>query len=228
MDYRKYFDPLIKSVEGHKEETYNDSNGNATIGTGMNLEDPTIQGLMSLRGIDHNEVKAGTRTIASHELEDIHNAYLGTREKLVRGKVGGDLFDTLQPNEKAAIMSLGYQSLNNIGPGLTGHLASGDKPNAIKEMLLGTNASKDPGILSRRLQEAQTYDTDPVSFGSAFKIMNDDEKRQLAEIIGKTKNENTRKELMDKYGSYLGTTQPKQEFGKLNKLFNRTAGIPEK
>ena len=220
-EYRKYFDPLIKSVEGHSDEAYDDSNGNPTIGPGMNLNDPTIQGLMSVRGIDHNEVRSGLRTVASEDLDGIHNDYLGSREKLVRDKFGGDLYDTLQPNEKAAIMSLGYQSLNNIGPGLTGHIASGDKPNVVREMLLNTNAKKDPGILSRRLQEAQTYDQDPVSFGSAFKIMSDEEKQQLAEILGKTKNEHTRKELMDKYGSYLGTTQPKQEFAKLGKLFSK-------
>jgi GH24 family phage-related lysozyme (muramidase) len=219
-DYRKYFDPLIKSVEGHSNDSYSDSNGNPTIGAGMNLNDPTIQGLMSLRGIDHNDVKSGNRSIANDELADIQNAYLGSREKLVRNKVGGDLYDTLQPHEKAAIMSMGYQSLNNLGPSLSGHLASGDKPNAIKEMLLNTNAKKDPGILSRRFQEAQTYDSDPVSFSSAFKIMSDDEKKQLADILGKTKNENTRKELLDKYGSYLGTTQPKQDFSKLTKLIN--------
>lgn len=221
-NYRDYFDPLIKNVEGHSQESYDDSKGNSTVGTGLNLEDPTVQGLMAVRGINPDEIKSGSRTLASEDLNDIHNDYLNSREKLVRNKLGGDLYDTLQPHEKAAMMSLGYQSLNNLGPNLTGQLASGDKVNAIREMILNTNKDSDPGILSRRMQEAQTYSGDPVTFSSVFKIMTPEEKKQLGDILNKTQNENTKKELVDKYGTYLGLTQPKQEFSKLNKLF--TAG----
>jgi GH24 family phage-related lysozyme (muramidase) len=221
MDYRKYFDPLIKQVEGHQTEAYQDSKGNSTIGTGLNLEDPTVQGLMAVRGINHEDIKSGNRSLANDELNDIHDAYLNSREKLVRNKVGSDLYDTLQPHEKAAVMSMGYQSLNNLGPNLVGQLASGDKVNAIKEMILNTNKDKDPGILSRRLREAETYSGDPVTFNSTFKIMSPEEKQQLVDILNKTQNENTKKELMDKYGVSLGAVQPKTEFPKLSKLFNK-------
>lgn len=217
-DYRKLFDPLIKNVEGHKEDVYSDTKGKATVGTGLNLDDGTIQGLMKVRGIEPAEVKSGTRRLASDELSDIHNSYLNDRERLVKDRLTPELFDGLKPNEKAAIMSMGYQSLNNLGPNLTGAIASGDKIAAIREMILNTNKDQDPGILSRRLQEAEMYGG-PLDFSSAFKVMSPEEKKKILEILEKTQNEHTRQELSAKYRPYLDSVQ-KSEFLKLNKLLN--------
>lgn len=219
-DYRQYFDPLIKSVEGHSDDVYADQKGNATVGTGLNLEDGTVQGLMKMRGYDVDEVKSGKRNIASEDLDSIHNSYLDDRERLVKGRMGNDLYETLQPHEKAAMMSMGYQSLNNLGPTLTGAIAGNDKIAAIREMVLNTNKDKDPGILRRRMQEAELYGG-PLDFSSAFKVMSPEEKQQLTSIIEKTKNEHTRQELMDKYGPYLNDAPAKQAF---SKLFPKLAG----
>lgn len=221
-EYRKFFDPLIKNVEGSSDSSYTDSNGNPTVGQGLNLNDPTVQGLVAMHGYDPEDVKAGNRSIASEDLNSIQNSYLNGREKLVANKIGPDLYNTLAPNEKAAVMSMGYQSLNNLGPALTGHLASGDKPNAIKEMILNTNADNDPGILSRRMQEAQTYSPDPVTFSSAFKIMSLEEKQKLNDIINSAQNENVRQDLQTKYGPYINQEYSKPDFSRLNKLFNLT------
>lgn len=219
-EYRKFFDPLIKSVEGHSDDVYADQKGNATVGTGLNLEDGTVQGLMKMHGYDPEEVKSGKRQIASDDLNSIHNSYLDDRERLVKGKMGPDLYETLQPHEKAAMMSMGYQSLNNLGPTLTGAIASGDKLAAMREMILNTNKDKDPGVLRRRMEEAQLYGG-PLDFTSTFKVMSPEEKKQLTSIIEKTQNENTRQELMDKYGSYLNDAPEKQQF---TKLFSKIAG----
>lgn len=219
-DYRQYFDPLIKDVEGHSNDVYSDSKGKSTVGTGLNLDDGTVQGLMKMRGYDPAEVKAGTRNIASEDLSGIHDAYINDREKLVSGKMGPDLYNTLQPHEKAAMMSMGYQSLNNLGPALTGAISGNDKIAAIREMVLNTNKDQDPGVLSRRMKEAELYGG-PLDFASAFKVMSPEEKQKLSKIIEKTQNENTRKELQDKYGPYLNTGPEPQQF---LKLFNRSAG----
>lgn len=219
-EYRKYFDPLIKSVEGHSDDVYADSKGNSTVGTGLNLEDGTVQGLMKIRGYDPEEVKSGRRQIASADLDGIHNSYLDDRERLVKGRMGPDLYETLQPHEKAAMMSMGYQSLNNLGPSLTGAIAGNDKIAALREMILNTNKDKDPGILRRRMQEAELYGG-PLDFSSAFKVMSPDEKKQLMSIIEKTQNEHTRQELVEKYGPYLNDIPAKQQF---SKLFPKIAG----
>lgn len=222
-DYRKYFDPLIKNVEGHKEDVYKDHNGNHTVGTGLNLGDHDVQNLMKIRGIDPEEVKSGTRKLASVEMDDLQNAYLGKREGLVRDKLGKDLYDILPPHKKAAVMSMGYQSLNNIGPNLTQSIAGDDPIGTIREMLLNSNKEQDPGILSRRMQEAQTFSGDPVTFSSAFKAMTYAEKQKLNDILNKAQNENVRAELMQKYGSYLSNEPEKPQF---NKLFPRQASKP--
>lgn len=214
-DYRSYFDPLIKKVEGESQDTYLDSKGNHTVGTGLNLNDETVQGLMNIRGIDPEQVRSGERKLASEELNDIHNQYLDKREALVRDKVGKDLYDTLKPHEKAAVMSMGYQSLNNLGPVLTGRMATDDKIGAMREMILNTNADKDPGILRRRLEEAELYGG-PLEFTSTFKTMSPEEKQGLLGIIDKLQNENVKQEMMNKYGSYLNEAKPTQ----FNKLQN--------
>lgn len=177
---------------------------------------------MHLRGIDPEAVRSGQRKLASEELDDIHNQYVGKREGLVRNQIGSDLYDTLKPNEQAAIMSMGYQSLNNLGPNFTGHLASDDKIGALREMILNTNKDQDPGILRRRLREAELYGG-PLDFSAAFKTMNSEEKKQLRNIMDKIQNENTKKEMLDKYGSYVNETQPVQ-FNKLQKALNVKIG----
>lgn len=222
MDYRKYFDPLIKAVEGHRAEAYEDHKGNPTIGTGLNLEDADVQGLMRIRGIDPELVKSGERQLASEELDDVHNAYIGKREGLVRNKLGGDLYDQLQPHEKAAIMSMGYQSLNNLGPNLANAIASGDKIGAMREMILNTNRDKDPGILSRRLQEAETYGG-PLDFSSVFKTMSPTEISELQAQIEKLKNENVKQEMLKRYGPYLNQPAP-VKLDKLQQILNPKIG----
>lgn len=214
---RNLFNNFIKKVEGYKEEPYDDIMGNPTIGTGLNLNDSEVQGLMQIRGIDPEHVKSGQRKMANDELGDIHKQYVDKRERLVRDKVGGDVYDTLKPNERAALMSMGYQSLNNIGPNLSGHIASGDPIGAMREILLNTNKEQNPGILKRRFEEAELYGG-PLDFTSVFKTMTPEEKKMLLDTFGKLENDNVKQEVIGKYGSYLGTPQPSQ-FNKLKKLF---------
>lgn len=215
-DFKSLFNPLIKDVEGFREEPYEDINKNLTIGAGLNLNDEDVRGLMNLRGHDPEMVKAGQLRLSPQELDEIQDAYVQKREPLVRERLGRDLYETLQPHEKAAIMSMGYQSLNNIGPNLTGRIAEGDKIGAMREMILNTNKQKEPGILVRRLKEAELYGG-PLDFTQTFQTMNEHEKRQVRELLNAIENENTRKEVLQKYGSYVGETQPTQ-FNKLMKL----------
>jgi GH24 family phage-related lysozyme (muramidase) len=195
---------------------YEDSKGVPTVGHGFNLDDEENQGIMKMHGIDPAEVKAGKRGLASEETEAIRDSILARKEQLVRGKMGSDFFDLLPPNKKAALMSMGYQSLNNLGPNLRNRMAQGDEIGAIREMILNTNADADPGILKRRLKEAELYGG-PLDFSGTFKTLSSEEKQKIVEIINKTQNEHTKKELIEKYGPYLGL---KQEPLKLFKLAN--------
>lgn len=205
-DYNSLFDDLIKKVEGHKEDVYTDSRGVPTIGTGLNLKDDTVRGLMQLRNYDPDEVIGGKRKVDPNDLQEIQKAYVQKREPMVRERLGNDLFETLAPNEKAAIMSMGYQSLNNIGPNLQNYIASGDKIGAVREMILNTNKHKSPGIFSRRLQEAEMFS--PQDFQDSFQTLTPEEKQFVRSMIEGVDNEHTKKELMAKFGEYIQERKP--------------------
>lgn len=217
-DSRKLFNDFITKVEGFKNEPYEDSYGTPTIGPGMSLKDDDIRGLMSVHGYDPDEVIQQKRSISSDVLNDIHNRYVDKREPLIQGKVGKDLYDQLKPNQRAALMSMGYQSLNNIGPNLTGYIASDDPVGAIREIVLNTNKKDSPGILKRRFEEAELYGG-PLDFSAAFKTMTPEEKKQLMDGLSKIENENTRQEVLAKYRPYLQDTKPVQ-FNKLQKMID--------
>lgn len=222
-EFKKLFNDLIRKVEGHKEEPYVDTTGNPTIGTGLNLNDHDVRGLLNIRGIDPEQVKTGQRRMVASELDDVQKHYVDKREKLVRDKLGPDLYDQLPPHQKASIMSMGYQSLNNIGPNLTSYIAGNDPIGAIREMVLNTNKHKDPGILKRRFEEAEMFGG-PLDFSAAFKTMTPEEKRQMREMFDKIENEHSRNEVNQKYGSYLAEPKP-QQFTKLQKLMTGKIGF---
>jgi GH24 family phage-related lysozyme (muramidase) len=214
-EYKKILKPFLREIEGFESEPYQDSKGNPTIGAGLNLNDPEVRGLMQLRNIDPDQVIQREMLPTEDDLDQIKDSYLDRRETLVKDKLG-PAYDTLPEHKKAAIMSLGYQSLNNIGPSLTGYVSEDDNIGAIKEMILQTNKDKDPGTLIRRLREAELYGG-PVDFSSSFKVMNNEEKNQLMELIGNIKNEHTKKQMLEKYSPYLNENKPKL-FNKINKL----------
>lgn len=216
-EYKRYAKPLLKDVEGFETNPYPDQKGHSTIGVGMKLSDPDIRGIMQLRNIDPDQVERGEISLTEEQLDDINDAYLDKREPLVKSKLG-PVYDTLPDNKKAAMMSMGYQSLNNLGPSLTGYLSSDDNIGAIKEMLLRTNKDKDPGTAVRRLKEAELFGG-PLDFSSSFNAMSQEEKKHLLELIGGIKNENTKKEMLEKYSPYLQEAKPKL-FNKINKMLS--------
>lgn len=204
---------LIKDVEGFNPNVYKDSEGNPTIGAGLKLTDPDVRGIMNLKGIDPDEVISGNRKMSEHELEDIHTSYLPKREALIKNRIDGDLYESLPPHQKAAILSMGYQSLNNLGPKLMGRVADSDAIGAMREMILGTNKQRDPGILRRRFKEAEMYGG-PSDFSQTFQTFTPEEKANLKYILDDIENPHTKKELMDKYLPYIEGT-PQQNFQKL-------------
>lgn len=215
-DYKSLLKPLLKDVEGYEEETYLDSKGNPTIGSGLNLNDPDVRGLFQLRDYDPDQIIKKERMPPSEVLDEVKDSYLDRRQNLVKSKIGSDLYETLPANKKAALMSMGYQSLNNLGPSLTGHLASDDTIGAMREMILKTNPEKDPGTLVRRLKEAELYGG-PLEFTSTFKTLAPEERKQLLDTLDKIENPHTKAEMIEKYKAYLQDA-PVSKFNKINKL----------
>ncbi len=217
MPYKDLLSQHLKINEGVSDTPYTDQKGNPTVGVGMNLNDPDVRGLLKMRGIEPEEVTLGTRKLDDEESSQIHDSIVSNKEKALRSNIGSDLFESLKPNEQAAIMSMGYQSQNNIGPNLKGYLANSDKINAIKEMVLNTNKDNDPGIALRRLREGELFGG-PVDFSSTFKIMSNEEKRKLMDTINSIGNENTKAEALKRYSSYL---QDKPQMNKIQEMLNQ-------
>lgn len=204
---QKFVD-LITEVEGNREDVYLDSMGNPTAGVGFNLQDPDMRSSMFSEGVDPDEVAGGTRSLQPEEISRIKQTYYTKREPLVKNAVGSDLYDLQDDNKRAALMSLGYQSLNNIGPNLRSYISQDDDIGAIREIILNTNKHKDPGTLVRRLKEAQVYN--PEKFASAFQTFNDQEKKFVLDLLNQIKNEHTKKAVLEQYGNYLMGPPPKR------------------
>lgn len=206
--YYDQFSRLIEDVEGRKHGVYNDTKGIPTVGIGYNLNDQQIRGVMDLNNINADEIISGSRNLTDEEIDNIKAGYHKVREPLISNRVGSDLFDTLTPNQKAAVASMGYQSLNNIGPNLRSRLADNDTIGAMREIILNTNKDKDPGILSRRLKEASVFGGD--EFPLTFQTFNDAEKKEVLDMINSIGNENTKAEIMKQYQQYLVPSRRKR------------------
>jgi hypothetical protein len=86
----------------------------------------------------------------------------------------------------------------------------------MNEIVARSNKAKDPGILFRRLKEAQMYN--PEQFENSFKTLPPEQLYELQQIIGKTKNPNTKAEMIEKYGQVLGIKPNPVAFEKVKRL----------
>lgn len=216
-DYAEATIPLIERSEGFSPNVYLDSKGIPTIGSGLNLNDPTVRQILVSMEVDPDALISGA-TIPEEKLREAKNIYLSLRDPLIKEKIGTETFEKLPTHQKAAIASLGFQSLNNLGPKLKNTLEQNDPIGAIKEITLGTNPTEDPGTQNRRMREAYTFGG-PLDFSLAMKDMEDEERRKITDIINKNQNPNTREHVMNKYGSYL--KQPvRQPFSKIQKVLS--------
>jgi GH24 family phage-related lysozyme (muramidase) len=200
-DYRNLLKPLLDEHEGFTDEVITDSNNNPTVGNGINLNDKNNHGILSIHGIDPTSLMNGGK-ISKEQGDAVRDTIINQKEKLIRDRIGNDLFDKLTNNEKASIASLGYNSLNLLGPKLREHLASGDKLMAAKEMLLNSNKDKSLGVLRRRTDEARTFLGDE-EFSKLQQLLDDNEKSGLNEVINSSPNENVRKQYLEKYGNLI-------------------------
>lgn len=214
------FDPLIKDVEGYSDTPVDDGKGNPTVGSGINLNDQGNRALLSLHGYDPDKVTSGEQTLDPDTVNNLHDSIVRNKESQVRNKIGSDLFDSMKPHEQAAVMSLGYNSMNLLGPQMTEKLANGDRTAATKEMILNSNQNNEPGVLRRRLKEAELY-ADPVGFAQTMKTLSPEERDQVTNIINNLQNDQMKQDMLQKYGSYLTPSRaPASNFTKINKFLD--------
>lgn len=211
--FKDYLNPLLEESEGFSEVPYQDQRGFTTVGHGFNLDAEDTANLMKLQGIDVDSLKANQSKLSKDQADMIRDSILEKKQDKLRHRINPDMYDQLPENQKAALMSLMYNSPGLIGPNLVRSIASTDNINAAREIMLNSNKKKDPGILNRRIKEAQMYMGD--KFGDVVKTLSPDEKNEILKILNKTENENTRQELLNKYGQELGLTPKPISFNKL-------------
>ena len=212
---RDYLNPLLEQSEGFSETPYQDQRGFTTVGHGFNLDAEDTANLMRLKGIDVDGIKANTSTLSREQADDVRNSLLDKKEEMLKHRINPDMYDMLSENKKAALMSLMYNSPGLIGPNLIQSVSGDDDINAAREIMLNSNKKKDPGILHRRIKEAEMYSGD--NFGNVIKTLTPDEKKQMLDIINKTQNENTKLEILNTYGRQLGLTPEPIAFNKFKK-----------
>lgn len=194
-------------MEGYSDRVYPDHKGNPTIGHGLNLNDKVNQKLLTQYGYKVSEITSGRQSISLEDANSILNQVISKKEKQIRKQIGSSLFDSLQPNEKAAVMSLGYQSLKLLGPKLRHGLARNNAITVLRAIILESNPENKPGVLARRLKEAELFG-DPVGFAIMMGMMTTSEKQRLLKIINKNKNLGQKQAMLEKYSPFLTQTVP--------------------
>lgn len=210
-DYKNQLKTHLKDVEGFSEKIYKDSKGNDTIGYGFNLDAPDVAGYMQMNGYDRERLdREGLPVEAADQLKDF---VIGKEEDKLKKRLP-DVYDNLPSNEKAAVMSLFYNSPNLIGPDMTGYLANGDKLNAAKEILTKSNKNKDIGTGFRRMKEAEMFSgADQIE--NVFKILSPEERVELQKMVESSDNENVKRDVINRYGKYLNPPSRSPAFTKL-------------
>lgn len=208
----------LLGLESHSGGVYDDSRGLASVGIGLNLNDEEVQKQLKLHGYDPELIRSKQQFINEDDSKTITNNILDKKEEHLKSlyKQSGypiETFDNLKPNEKAALLSTAYNTINPIKNNLV-KLAQGDKVGFTKDLI---GSYDEPGILYRRLKDAQLF-ADPVEFAGAFKIMSPKERQKHLDALNSIENEHTRKERLNEFGSYL--QEPKQTYPTLNRLLD--------
>lgn len=217
-DYKQIVKPMLDKSEGFKDTLYYDSKNLPTIGPGLNLKDEGNVTLMKLNNIDVDSLFQGGQ-LTPEQGSLLRDKVLERKEKELRSHVSDDLFDELNPNEKASLMSLMYNSRNLIGPKLKENLAKGDKLGTAREILAYLNPKNELGTLVRRSDEASTFiGNDEEQLNNLFRTLTPEEIQKLKSVLDKSDNENVKREYLERFGKYIN---PTTQTLPLTKLFEK-------
>lgn len=216
--YRDIVIPMLEKAEGFKDTVYYDTNNNPTIGHGINLNDKANQEMLRLNEINVDDLYKG-RSLSPEQSSSLKHKILDRKEKELKSHVTDDLFNQLSANEQASLMSLMYNSRNLIGPKLREYLGSGDKLGAAREILANSNPKNELGTLFRRTDEAANFiNNDDTQMADLFRTLSPEESLKIKNILDNTKNENVKRDYLEKYGKYVNPPVPSVP---LTKLFNK-------
>lgn len=208
--------PHLEKHEGFKTTMYLDSKKNPTIGAGLNLNDPFNRMFLEGRGYKFDDIMSG-REVAPEILRELQEAQIEKKETFLRDSIDSDFYDTLPEGKKAALQSMAYNNEKMIGPKLRNQVINGNDLDTMREIVLGSKYDKgSPGLLKRRLDEAQLYGG-PDQMQNFFRSFTPEDKSKFESAKSNIQNENELQDFDATYGPYMKEEKP-SNFNKLNDI----------
>lgn len=210
----------LKMFEGNESDVYQDSKGIDTVGPGLALRSPATASAFKKQGINVEDVRSGKKLkpkVLDKALDDV----LSQKEEIVN-TMQKTSFPSGQLNDakKAALLSLAYNSPQLIGSSLRKKLDANDDLGAMEEIALRTNKEKSPGVLYRRLQEAELFGG-PLDFNQMVQGLSEEEKNLVFNTLNETKDPQRKAEIMKRFPQFSPSFQDTNDFLKLNSLLKR-------
>ncbi len=193
---------LLAEVEGESPEVYQDSKNIPTVGKGISLRSVASQDVLKSLGYNPEKVKKGQKSVKAKDLAKAEDMILSQKEKLL-DNMQSSSFPNAQLNDaqRAALLSLAYNSPKLIGSNLRESLNKGDEIEAMKEIALRSNKDKMPGVSYRRLKEAEMFGG-PLGFQQMIDSMSEEEKNLINNSLRDTEDPQRRQMMLDKYPQF--------------------------
>ena len=149
-------------AEKKEFKAYEDSGGLVTIGHGYNLDAPgqyqKMKMLLKLSDEEAQSIYKGELPINKKQADILFNFSLRKAEKELDQKLA-DSNVKLNPNQRAALVSMIYNSPKLVGPKILEALESGDYEEVARLIRITSDsqAFKHPGLPIRRRKESQLF-----------------------------------------------------------------------
>lgn len=193
---------LLTEVEGESSEVYQDSKNIPTVGKGISLRSAASQDVLKSLGYNPEKVKRGQKSVKAKDLAKAEDMILSQKEKLLDNMQSSSFPDAkLNDAQRAALLSLAYNSPKLIGSNLRESLNKGDEIEAMKEIALRSNKDKMPGVTYRRLREAEMFGG-PLGFQQMIDSMSEEEKNLINNSLRDAQDPQRKQMFLDKYPQF--------------------------
>lgn len=194
---------FLDDVEGYSSDVYQDYKNIPTVGSGLSLRSPaTVKALTEM-----GKEVADVNSLSDKDLSKVQDKVLNEKSKLISNLQKTDFPNAnLNEAQKAALISLAYNSPQLLGPELRKNLNANDELETLKEIAIRSNKENKPGVAFRRLQEAELFGG-PLGFQQMVDSMSEQDKNIINNTLNQTSNEERRMEMLNKYPQFSPSYQ---------------------
>lgn len=147
---------FLKESEGFRTTAYDDHKGIVTVGIGFNMEAAGARDRWekALPDVSFDKVRDGKARLNDAQVKRLFDVSVEEAEDVVDNRLGRT---PLTEHQRAALVSLAFNSPGLIGPNLTGFIKEGDLDSVVMEILFRSNRTGHKGLQNRRIEEAQMF-----------------------------------------------------------------------